>query len=109
MTPFLNAYEQLLQRYAIDYPQVDHRRIDQKALSEFYGADGYTTKAFHHQQDFDLDGLRGRLLSSSYSPEAGHPNHEPMLAELRTMFQTYQVHGKVWFAYTAKMYYGRLS
>ena len=108
MTPFLKAYEQLLQDYAMDYPQVDHRRIDQKALSDFYGADRFTTKVLYHQQDFDLDGLRGRLLSPSYSPEAGHPNHEPMLADLRTIFQTHHVHGRVGFAYTTKMYYGRL-
>ena len=37
-TPFLEAYEQLLQRYATDYAQVDHRQVDQAALMDFYGS-----------------------------------------------------------------------
>jgi SAM-dependent methyltransferase len=108
MTPFLEAYEQLLQRYAIDYLKVDHRRIDQAALLSFYGAGGYRTKTFQHQQDFDFDGLRP---SCSRRPirEAGHPNHEPMLLELASIFQAHQVNGEVAFAYTTKMYYGQLS
>jgi SAM-dependent methyltransferase len=108
-TPFLADYENLLQKYALDYPKVDHRRIDQPALSAFFGMGGYRTKAFQNQQDFDFDGLRGRLLSSSYAPEAGHPNYEPMLAELWTIYQANQVDGQVALAYTAKMYYGQLS
>jgi len=107
ITPFLEAYEMLLQRYSIDYPKVDHRQVDQAALSAFYGPGGYKTKTFRHQQDFD--GIRGRLLSSSYSPEAGHPNHEPMLKELETIFLAHQVSGRVGFAYTSKMYFGKLS
>jgi SAM-dependent methyltransferase len=108
-TPFLVAYENLLHKYSIDYPKVDHRRIDQTDFSAFFGAGGYQTRAYHHQQDFDFDGLRGRLLSSSYAPEAGHRNYDPMLAELKTIFQANQINGQVGFAYITKMYYGRLS
>jgi SAM-dependent methyltransferase len=108
-TAFLAAYEQLLQRYSIDYPKVDHRQVDQAALADFYGADGFNSKEFRHQQDFDFDGIRGRLLSSSYSPDAGHPHYKPMLRELRTIFQAHQVNGWLAFGYITRMYYGRLS
>jgi SAM-dependent methyltransferase len=108
-TPFLAAYENLLHKYAIDYPEVDHRRIDQAALSAFFGAGGYRTKAFQNQQDFNFDGIRGRLLSSSYAPEAGHPSYEPMLAKLMSIFQASQVEGQIAFTYITKMYYGQLS
>jgi SAM-dependent methyltransferase len=109
-TPFLVAYEELLQRYATDYTQVDHRYVvDEAALSRFFGSGGFRHKAFPYRQDFDYPGLRGRLLSSSYTPEAGHPDHQPMLAALSQIFQDHQIDGRVAFEYTTNMYYGRLS
>ena len=37
---------------------------------------------FPTHQSFDFEALRGRLLSSSYTPESSSPNCQPMLAEL---------------------------
>jgi hypothetical protein len=48
-------------------------------------------------------------MSSSYAPEAGHPNHEAMLAELLEIFQARQVQGRVAFDYLTRMYYGQLQ
>ena len=53
--------------------------------------------------------MAGRLLSSSYAPEPGHPNHEPMMAELRRIFDAYQSHGTVTIAYDTNVYRGHLS
>ena len=39
------------------------------------------------RQEFDYAGLEGRLLSSSYAPGPEHPKHEPMLRELRRIFE----------------------
>lgn len=108
-SPFLVAYEQLLQRYATDYSQVDHRQVDQTVLANFYGAQGFKSKTFRHQQNFDHAGIRGRLLSSSYTPEPGHPNYNPMLAELAEIFHSYQVDGRIAFEYSTKLYYGQLN
>ncbi len=108
-TPLMKAYEQLLLRYASDYTLVDHKRVYRTSLADFYGEHGYKSKTFKHRQDFDYEGVRGRLLSSSYTPEAGHPNHGPMLAELRKIFQAHEINGRVKFEYTTRMYYGRLD
>jgi SAM-dependent methyltransferase len=108
-TPFLMAYEQLLERYALDYARVNHKQVDQAAVADFYGVPGFKVKTFDHWQVFDYAGVQGRLLSSSYAPEAGHPNYEPMLAELAKIFQAHQVNGRVGFGYTTRMYYGQLS
>jgi len=108
-TPFLTAYEKLLQQYATDYAQVNHKQVDDNALMGFYGAHGFKLRTFSHRQNFDLTGVQGRLLSSSYAPEAGHPNHEPMLAELARIFQAHEVNGQIGFEYTTKIYYGQLS
>src|SRR5262245_41544955 len=108
-TPFLVAYEQLLKDYSTDYEQVDHRRIDDDVIRDFFGYGEFRLKQFKNIQVFDYDGVKGRLLSSSYAPEEGHPNYEPMLAELERIFQTYQGEGKVVFEYVTQMYYSTLS
>ncbi|MBA3961887.1 MAG: class I SAM-dependent methyltransferase [Chthoniobacterales bacterium] len=107
-TPFAKGYESLLRTYATDYLTVDHRRIDEHALSKFFGGD-FGFSIFPNRQHFDFAGLQGRLLSSSYAPTSGHPRHEPMLAELRRLFATYQERGEVTIKYEAKVFCGHLG
>jgi len=57
---------------------------------------------------FDYEGLEGRLLSSSYAPEAGQPGHDAMLDELRVLFDRYQEDGTIAFEYDTSVYYGRI-
>jgi SAM-dependent methyltransferase len=110
-TPLMDAYEQLLHTYSAEYPTVGHQRpdMDDEALNAFFAPQGCRVATHTNQQHFDFAGLQGRLLSSSYAPEAGHPQHEPMLAALRALFNTYQVDGLVTFDYDTKVYYGRLA
>jgi SAM-dependent methyltransferase len=108
-TPFLIAYDHLLQRYAPDYARMQHKRVYDTALDDFYGDCGFTARAFRYRQEMDFAGLKGRMLSSSYTPEPGHPNHGPMVAELSKIYQTHEVNGLVTFEYVTRMYYGRLA
>jgi ubiquinone/menaquinone biosynthesis C-methylase UbiE len=108
-TPFMAAYEDLLSKFSGEKEKVDHRRITPEVLARFYGLRGYQSRSFENSQDFDYTALQGRLLSSSYTPEVGNPNHEPMLADLRSVFENYQKHGHVRFEYITKVFYGRLS
>ena len=68
-TPFLEGYEQLLRDYATDYAQVGHRNIGEAELSAFYNPGWYATGECEQMQWFDFEGVKGRLLSSSYTPE----------------------------------------
>jgi len=106
-TPFLRAYEKLLLDFGTDYEDVRHERTTD-AIGEFFAPSPFQLRVFDSKQEFDFDGLRGRLLSSSYAPAAGHPMHEPMLRELRRIFDAYQENGKVSFDYDTRVYYGRL-
>jgi SAM-dependent methyltransferase len=107
-SPFLRAYEDLLQQYAVDYKAVDHRNIDADAITTFFAPQPFMLRRFENRQIFDHDGLKGRLLSSSYAPETGHPKHQPMLDTLRALFDQHQVDGKIFFDYTTLLYLGRL-
>ncbi len=77
-------------------------------LDAFFGPGGYARASFENVQLFDLEGLRGRLLSSSYAPLAGQPGHEEMLAQLRRIFEAHQQEGVVAFEYDTNVYYGRV-
>ncbi|HAX47395.1 MAG TPA: class I SAM-dependent methyltransferase [Ignavibacteria bacterium] len=100
---FLVAYEKLLLKYGTDYKNVRHENIDEKKLNEFFEG-GYTNKTFPNKQVFDLAGVTGRLLSSSYTPQYDSPLYEPMLAELNEIFEKNQVNGKIEFLYDTNIY-----
>ena len=60
-------------------------------------------------QEFDFEGLTGRLRSSSYAPKEGHANYAPMMAVLRELFDGNQKFGRVRMEYTTQIYFGRMD
>jgi ubiquinone/menaquinone biosynthesis C-methylase UbiE len=101
--PFLIDYEKLLLKYGTDYKNVRHENIDDNKLTEFF-ADGYITKTFPNKQVFDYEGVKGRLLSSSYTPQYNSPKYNPMLAELKQIFEKNELNGKIEFLYDTNIY-----
>jgi SAM-dependent methyltransferase len=108
-TRFLELYEQLLQTYGTDYLSVNHRNVSEEGLSSFFAPYELHAARFPNGQRFDFDGLRGRLLSSSYSPVPGHPNYEPMMRELQTIFEQTQEEGTVSIDYETEVFWGTLG
>ncbi len=108
-TAFLEAYERLLLTHGTDYAAVRHQdTADDAAIAAFFGPTGHTETRFDHAQSFDLDGLTGRLRSSSYAPRAGQPGHDAMLADLAEIFARHQRDGRIVFSYDTRVYLGRL-
>jgi SAM-dependent methyltransferase len=107
-TPFLRAYERLLLTYGTDYEEVRHERTTD-AVNEFFDPSPYVERVYPMRQEFDYAGLEGRLLSSSYAPGPGHPTHEPMLRELRRIFDEHAGEGRVAFDYKTRVYFGQMT
>jgi hypothetical protein len=107
-TPFLAAYERLLRKHGTDYEQVAHGRSAAAMVDEFFRSDEYETRTFDNRQTFDLDGLKGRLSSSSYVPGPGESGHDAMMREAEHLFQAHETNGGITFEYDTKVYYGRL-
>ncbi len=107
-TPFLRDYEQLLLEYGTDYQEVRYERTIQQ-IETFFAPSLFQLRIFDYQQDFDYPALEGRLLSSSYTPQAGDARNTPMLRELRTIFEARQLNDRVTFEYDTRVYYGRLT
>jgi len=107
-TLFLRAYETLLLNYGTDYQDVRHERTTE-TIADFFRPSPYREHCFPSRQQFDYSALEGRLLSSSYAPEAGHPRHDAMLKELRAVFEKFNHSGLVAFEYNTRMFCGHLS
>lgn len=108
-TPFLEGYEKLLNDYGLDYSSVSERYGDDEHMRRWFGAGLRGMAYFPHSQRLDFESLRGRLLSSSYAPRAGHPRHEPMLAALRELFDATGRGGFVDFDYDMRIFVGELT
>ena len=106
-SPFLAGYEALLERWARDYDAVHRLYTSEEALRALFGERGWREATFEHEQRFDWEGLRGRLLSSSYTPPQGDPDRPPMLEALRELFERHRRDGQVRFEYDTRVYLGR--
>ncbi len=106
--PFLRDYERLLLTYGTDYGEVRHERTTD-AVNEFFDPVPYEERTFPLRQEFDYEGLEGRLPSSSYAPGPGHRKHEPMLRELRRIFDVHADGGRVSFEYKTRLSFGRIG
>lgn len=107
-TPFQREYELLLRTFGTDYRKVAATYPQDGPMQQFFRPVAVRKKSFANEQVFDFDGLRGRLLSSSYAPPEGHPHHQPMLAGLKRLFDAHQQEGRVRFEYRTHMYFGQL-
>jgi SAM-dependent methyltransferase len=105
-TKFLRDYERLLLTYGTDYEEVRHERTTD-AVNEFFDPAPFQESMFEMRQEFDYAGVEGRLLSSSYAPGPEHPQHAPMLRELRRIFDANAVDGRAAFEYKTRLYFGR--
>jgi SAM-dependent methyltransferase len=106
-TQFLRDYELLLLKYGTDYEVVRSENAV-GAIAGFFSPEAVRLELFSNRQEFDFEGLRGRVVSSSYTPEPNHPNFKPMLARLRNVFDRHQQDGTVSIDYDTKVYYGHL-
>jgi SAM-dependent methyltransferase len=108
-TEFMSGYEQLLRDYGTDYARVNHQKLDESNVRQFFGPGGCRVRQLSYRQNLDLEGLRGRLLSSSYTPEPQQAGHAPMIEVLEKLFHRHAEHDCIELEYETKVFYGRLD
>jgi SAM-dependent methyltransferase len=107
-SPFLRGYEDLLLRHGTDYQQVRHDKTTAK-LPAFFAGRELRQRRLPYEQTLNFEGLRGRLLSSSYTPAEGSPAREEMTADLKELFERYAVNGVVKMEYHTEIWVGNLG
>lgn len=105
---FLQDYEDLLLKYCPEYPKILDRDAQQRDVGQFFGRRPHRLERLANRQDFDYQGLEGRHLSQSYVEQGGEA-FEPMMRELRALFDAHQREGRVAFEYETRIYFGRLT
>ena len=108
-TPFLRAYEDLLQRFGTDYREVVHTNVDQSALTAFFGPGGFRSFKLDNEQIFDRDGTARAVAIEFVHAAPRSANYEPMMQELDRIFDEFNDAGKVRFEYDTEVYVGRLT
>ena len=107
-TPFLRDYESLLQEFATDYNEINHKNVNDRAvLTAFFGASPDYAN-FDNVQRFNFESLMGRLNSASYMPSRNDPGYAAMRQRTREIFDAHQSDEQVAFDYDTRVYYGRM-
>jgi hypothetical protein len=102
----LAEYENLIKKFGTDYAQVCQRDEQvNESIKTFFDERGYDIKPVYNYQMLDFEGIRGRLLSSSYVPQ----DNSQMIDELKILFDKYQENDKVKFEYDTMVYTGKLK
>lgn len=109
--PLGREYEGLLVDYGIDYRAVAAKyRFDDEPMRDFFkGGTFFKRLSFPNAQWLTRAAFLGRLLSASYAPNAGHPNHEPMLRAADKLFDKYRQGDVVHMPYETKAFIGRFG
>lgn len=104
-TLFAEQYETLLNEFGSDYKQVKHKNVGEKRHRDFLG--DYQEFHFPYFQDFNFEGLLGRLKSSSYVPKEGAPRFAEMVSVLQKIFDENSRNGQVRMEYDTQVYCSR--
>jgi SAM-dependent methyltransferase len=102
-SPFEKEYEDLILRHASDYNAINHKNISDEQFKGFFHPAAFALGLFPNEQLFDFEGLKGRLLSSSYIPKEG-PRHMELMHALRDLFDRHAAGGRVRVGYDTKVY-----
>ncbi len=105
---FMDLYFGLLKKYGTDYENVKHENFDSHTISDFFAPMSFEFIAMSNEQLLDYEGLKGRLLSSSYIPSEGE-KYEKMLEELKSMYSEFNQNGIIRIDYNTEIYAGKLK
>ncbi len=106
---FLREYEVLLHKFGTDYSRVKETYPSAEQMLQFFAPNEFTSHALPNSQEFDFEGLSGRLRSSSFVPLPDSPHFDPMMRELRRIFDAHQRNGIVCMEYRTHIYAGKLD
>jgi len=108
--PFATGYRDLANAFVdAQEPTAQRRLADPMAeIASFFAPNRVERATFPNEQVLNLEGLKGRALSSSYWPNTGERLDRSM-TRLEELFEGHQVDGKVSFLYRCELFLGQLT
>lgn len=96
----------LINRYSGDCSKEGASDLD-STYSGFFSHPVHAAFSLPNQLSLDLDGLRGRLLSSFNLPGPGDEGYDDLMEEMELLFELYQESGRVLYRYEISAYAGK--
>ncbi|HLH35736.1 MAG TPA: class I SAM-dependent methyltransferase [Alloacidobacterium sp.] len=121
---FHDGYEKLLREFGIDYATVQRQHLTPERIPGFFAPSEMRRIALSNAQLLTLEGLEGRIVSSSYMPQPEPSSHRSssaqdgarayvryaaMRAAIADLFEEFQQNGRVRLEYECVVYYGQLE
>src|SRR5437764_489640 len=89
--------------------EMDHKNLNEQKIAEFFSPHDFMLEVFPNKQFFDFEGVKGRMLSSSYVPDESSFKFESMVTVLQKLFNECNVNNTVEFNYETKAYIGKMK
>jgi ubiquinone/menaquinone biosynthesis C-methylase UbiE len=106
---FHDGWEELLSNYGVDYREVQRQHVPEEKIAAFFAPSEMKRATFANPQSLTRESLEGRILSSSYMPQAGHPRFEAMRTATERLFSENERNGKVTLQQDCVVCYGHLG
>ncbi len=104
---FLRDYERFLIEYGTDYGKVRHDQITRESIETSFEKP-FSVFTLSNEQILDFEGLKGRLLSSSYMPSETDAGFAEMVKTLFTLFSRFEEKGRIRIQYDTNVFYGMI-
>lgn len=107
-TAFASAFGEIWRRY-VETKTSDAEEDIPDYIRNFFLPKSFKIHDFDNYQSCDFAGLKGRVLSSSYSPTETDERYPALIQELESLFESFQSNGIVTLEYNTRIIYGQLS
>jgi SAM-dependent methyltransferase len=105
---FHDGYERILVEFGKDYGSVQSSHLTENKLAAFFAPAEMRCTTLPNHQDLTLDGLRGRVLSSSYMPQEGDAKYPATMDAVDDLFARHAKDGVVRMEYETAICWGVL-
>ena len=105
---FHDGYEKLLQTYGDDYQEVQGKHLSEEECAAFFQPCGMKRIVLQNSQELELEGLTGRIVSSSYMPTEKDARYPALREAIGALFEENQIAGRVRLEYGCAVSFGHL-
>jgi SAM-dependent methyltransferase len=105
---FHDGYERILVEFGKDYRMVQGSHLTDDKLVGFFAPSEMKCTTIENHQDLTLEGLRGRVLSSSYMPQEGDARYAAMMEAVDALFARHELGGVVRMEYETAVCWGEI-
>lgn len=101
---FQEKIGRMLNKNIPEYKNATDEKIAEDEMVKFFSPKTLHKKVLKNFQTFDLDGLKGRLKSSSYFPKSG-VEYERLIKEIEELFYRFEENNVVDFNYETNIFW----